>query len=332
MMFWDRNEEYPRKTSSKERKELAQKNCTPSFLSNISKANTALNIAIPLGIFALCDFNLIALGVGFVATDAVLSMLDNLVFVVNPYKESKKMTIEKSEKRIEDLRKEIDEKEKKIESLRNKYCHSCYDYRYSRDSCTACRTMARLISDVKQLKKFLADEEVYIEDEKKKAKETLVATSMGKSANYSDKMEYFELMLDKVEYFVDEKGFKFLNGLKKSMTILVSTLKNKEIGFTLIPNTLYIYLDELSKVMERYSTFENSNKETYKNDVKKVSSELSDLISRLVTRINNFEVEDFEVDISVLLQSLARANETEKESTEKSENKVKFEKEDDENV
>ena len=332
MMFWDRNEDYPRRTSSKERKLLAQKNCTPSFLSNISKANTALNIAIPLGIFALCDFNLIALGVGFVATDAVLSALDNLVFVVNPYKESKKMTVEKSEKRIESLKKELEEKEKKIESLRNKYCQSCYDYRYSRNSCTACHTMARLVSDVKQLNKFLTDEEEYINEEQKKAKETLVATSTGKSVDYSDKMEYFELMRDKIEYFVEEKSLKFLNPLKKSMSNLISILKEREVGFTLIPRTLYIYLDELQDIMEKYSTFESDNKETYKSSVKKVASELSEVISNLINRIKNYEVEDFEVNVSVLLKDLEKLNETEKEVMEKEESKVKLEKEDDENV
>ena len=98
----------------------------------------------------------------------------------------------------------------------------------------------------------------------------------------------------------------FLSPILKSMNTLIATLDKKPMGYGLIPNTLYIYLDELQNILERLIGLEDEKRERYIKDIEKISTALSENIETLIDRITKLETEDIEVSITVLLNELTR--------------------------
>ena len=314
MILWDRNTGKISKTSSEDREELARQNCTKSFLRNVKRGNTIVNIAVPAGIFALCGFDLIALAAGFIATDIVLCCIDNEVFVRSPYRKAKKMSLEDVESRIERMKLQREAKQKEISKLRSKYCNDCSSYSgWSRSECTACETMSCLCSDVAKLSDFIQSEEHYLATEKGKIKDKEIENNNKKSAEYQNKLKYFEDVRDRLKYFIDKKNVDFLKPVYDSIKRLIGVLEEKEIGFTIISSSFYIYLDELQGILEKFFTLNDKQKSEYIGKIERLSKLIEDHINSVINRIEKLEVEDLEVNIDVLLQELERKSEEDKD-------------------
>ena len=313
MILWDRNTGKISKTSSEDREELARQNCTKSFLRNVKRGNTIVNIAVPAGIFVLCGFDLIALAAGFIATDIVLCCIDNEVFVKSPYRKAKKMSLEDVESRIERMKLQKEAKEKEISKLRSKYCHNCDSYSgWSRNECTSCETMSCLCQDVHKLNEFINSEMNYLESEKGKIRDKEIENNNKKSAEYQNKLKYFEDVRDRLKYFIDKKNVDFLKPVHKSIKKLIGVLEEKEVGFTIISSSFYIYLDELQGILEKFFTLKDEQRLEYLEKVQRLSNLLEDHINSVIKRIEKLEVEDLEVNIDVLLQELERKSEEDK--------------------
>ena len=314
MILWDRNTGKISKTSSEDREELARQNCTKSFLRNVKRGNTIVNIAVPAGIFALCGFDLIALAAGFIATDIVLCCIDNEVFVRSPYRKAKKMSLEDVESRIERMKLQKDAKEKEISKLRSKYCSDCSSYSgWSRSECSDCETMSCLCSDVAKLRDFIQSEEHYLATEKGKIKDKEIENNNKKSAEYQNKLKYFEDMRDRLKYFIDKQNVEYLKPVHKALKKLINVLEEKEVGFTIISSSFYIYLDELQGILEKFFSLNSEQKSDYIGKIEKLSKLIEDHINSVVKRIEKLEVEDLEVNIDVLLQELERKAEENKD-------------------
>ena len=313
MILWDRNTGKISKTSSEDREELARQNCTKSFLRNVKRGNTIVNIAVPAGIFVLCGFDLIALAAGFIATDIVLCCIDNEVFVKSPYRKAKKMSLEDVESRIERMKLQKEAKEKEISKLRSKYCHNCDSYSgWSRNECTSCETMSCLCQDVAKLRDFIQSEEHYLATEKGKIKDKEIENNNKKSAEYQNKLKYFEDVRDRLKYFIDKKNVDFLKPVYESIKRLICVLEEKEIGFTIISSSFYIYLDELQGILEKFFTLNDKQRSEYIEKIQRLSKLIEDHINSVIKRIEKLEVEDLEVNIDVLLQELERKSEEDK--------------------
>ena len=311
MILWDRNKGKILKTSSEDRKELAGQMCTKGFLDKINKGNTLINIAVPAGIFALCGFDLVALAAGFIITDVVLCCIDTEVFVKAPYRKARKMSLEDVESNVEKMKLEKDSITKRISYLRDKYCDECHSYSGSRYSCTDCSEMANLHNDLSKLQSFIDKEEHYLRLEKGKIRDKEIENNNKKSAEYQNKLQYFEDVKDRLKYFIDKQDVEFLKPVHKAMKKLIETLSEKEVGFTLISNTFYIYLDELQGILEKFFSLNKGQKEEYFGKVEKLSELIEDHISSLVKRIDKLEVEDLDINIDVLLSELERKVEDE---------------------
>lgn len=306
MILWDRNKGKILKASSEDRKELAGQLCTKGFLQKVEKGNTLINIAVPAGIFALCGFDLVALAAGFIITDVVLCCIDNEVFVKGPYRKAKKMSLEDVESNIEKMKLEKDSITKKIAHLRDKYCDNCHSYSGSRYSCTDCSEMRNLHSDLSKLQSFIDREENYLRIEKGKIRDKEIESNNKKSEDYRNKLQYFMDVKDRLKYFIDKQDVEFLKPVHKAMKKLVDVLSEKEIGFSLISNTFYIYLDELQGILEKFFSLNKGQKEEYLGKIEKLSELIEDHISSLVKRIEKMEVEDLDINIDVLLSELER--------------------------
>ena len=75
-------------------------------------------------------------------------------------------------------------------------------------------------------------------------------------------------------------------------------------GYSLISSNLYLYLDELQNILNKWGELSEEQKQKYESDVKKISVALSKNIDELNSRISKLETEDLEVSISVLLKEL----------------------------
>lgn len=314
MILWDRNDGKISKTSSEDREELAKQNCTKTFLQNVNRGNTIINVAVPVGIMALFGFDLIALAAGFIATDVILCCIDNEVFVRSPYRKSKKMSLEDVESRIEKMKLQRDTKKKEISKLRSKYCYNCDSYSgWSRSDCTSCNTMSRLYSDVSKLNDFIDSESRYLESEKSKIKDKEIENNNKKSVEYQNKMKYFEDVRDRLKYFIDKQKVEYLKPVYKSIKKLIDILNEKEVGFTIISSSFYIYLDELQGILEKFFSLNDKQKSEYTKKIEKLSILIEDHINSLIKRIEKLDVEDLEVNIDVLLQELERKAEEDKD-------------------
>ena len=75
-------------------------------------------------------------------------------------------------------------------------------------------------------------------------------------------------------------------------------------GQGLIDGTLYLYLDELQKILSEYVGLNDKQRNAYLADIKKLSIAFGQNIDRLTERIEKLETESMEVSIAVLMNEL----------------------------
>ena len=93
---------------------------------------------------------------------------------------------------------------------------------------------------------------------------------------------------------------------------MICVLEEKEIGFTIISSSFYIYLDELQGILEKFFTLNDKQRSEYIEKIQRLSKLIEDHINSVIKRIEKLEVEDLEVNIDVLLQELERKSEEDK--------------------
>ena len=103
------------------------------------------------------------------------------------------------------------------------------------------------------------------------------------------------------------------SALHKSIKKLIDILNEKEVGFTIISSSFYIYLDELQGILEKFFSLNDKQKSEYTKKIEKLSILIEDHINSLIKRIEKLDVEDLEVNIDVLLQELERKAEEDKD-------------------
>ena len=111
-------------------------------------------------------------------------------------------------------------------------------------------------------------------------------------------------MRNKIAYFIKTYDVTFLNNVLSSIDELNKTLDKKPIGCTLIPGTMYAYLDELQNILSKWVDLDSAQKNMYEKDINRISEAISKFINSLNERIVRLETEDIEVGISVLLNEL----------------------------
>ena len=111
------------------------------------------------------------------------------------------------------------------------------------------------------------------------------------------------------KYYASEDQLFVINFLE----IPNNVLEEKEVGFTIISSSFYIYLDELQGILEKFFSLNGEQKSEYIEKIEKLSKLIEEHINSVIKRIEKLEVEDLEVNIDVLLQELERKAEEEKD-------------------
>ena len=281
MILWNRNRTCELKRLDSYGREItARCVATHDTLKLARWLNIVFNV-LALGItIAIFGFNLAAFAISFVLTDFILTILDNLIFIIIPRWRTMSSSIEASQKRIEAIKEKHD---------------ALYDYGF-------CSKQGK--DDATIMARFINEEQAWVDAHIEKIKEEKIKSDDKTSKDYSDKEEYFKVLFEKLTYFAKTYDIACLLPMIEQIKCLRDTLAKKPIGYTLIPGTLYAYLDELQNIVQKWIDLDNVQKEKYTKDISKISSALSENIKNLHERINRLETEDIEVGIAVLLKEL----------------------------
>ena len=302
-----------------EREVNSKKVFSPITVEKHQKINICLNIVFCLFVLFLCDFkifenwNIVKIGIAFVIFDFVLGFIDNYIVNVRPYKQNAKLEdITLYQKYVEDLEKKVEELRKKKLDFAKENCSKC-SYRYWNDygntyrcekslphQCLIFQELDWYESELKYHKRILDKKLEKIETEKVLSNEKV-------SSDYSDKLAYFKDMKLKFEHL--SKKFKGLSPVVKSLENLIILLETKPIGLTFVPNTIYIYLDELQTISTKLEGLDKEQQDRYVDKFGKVAKALSENIEDINRRIDNYETEDIEVGLNVLFSELVKDTE-----------------------
>ena len=109
---------------------------------------------------------------------------------------------------------------------------------------------------------------------------------------------------EKLEYFVKTYKVHEVDIVITSIAKLDEVLEKKPMGQGLIDGTLYLYLDELQKILSEYVSLNDKQRNAYLADIKKLSMAFGQNLDRLTERIEKLETESMEVSIAVLMNEL----------------------------
>ena len=309
LIIWNRKRKYDWHHSTVEvREELAEEMATPCTLRRIHILNIVINIVVLFAVLFAFGFNLLALGVAFILTDFVLCIIDHLVFVEIPYRKSMNISLTEAQKRLEKIKKEKDIIAGKIVAYQTAHCDKCW---ICSGECAKYHWFHRLKNERDFLACIIKREESYINSELQKIKTEEIKKDDKTSKEYSDKKEYLHAMKEKIAYFVSTCNMQFLTPVLYSVNLLIETLEKKPIGYNMVPNNLYIHLDELQNILGKLSALDVDKQDIYIKDIEKISEGLSENINSLIARITKIETDDIEVGIAVLLQELDKEGEPE---------------------
>lgn len=313
------NESYSYGIPEIEREVNSKKVFSPSVVEKHQTINKCLNIAFCIFVLFLCDFqifanwNIVKIGIAFIIFDLILGFIDNYLVNVKPYKENIKLKdVSKYQKYVEGLEQKVEDIGKKKLAFAKENCAKCGS-RYWNDYGNTYRCDKSL-----QHQCLIFQEYSWYEQElnyhKKKLNSLLdemktqqVLSNEKVSSDYQDKLAYFKDMKIKFEHL--SKKFKGLTPVSKSLKNLITLLEAKPIGLTFVPNTVYIYLDELQTISAKLEGLDKEQQERYADKFGKVAKALSENIEDINRRIDNYETEDIEVGLNVLFSELVKDTE-----------------------
>lgn len=311
MILWRRDFTCNKKLTSENRMAIAKAIATSNTLFYAKLANYIINFVVLAITYMAFGFNILALAIAFVATDIMLTVIDNLVFVYLPRAKTMSASLKSSQKRVAKVIAKRDKLQNTIQDFKDKTCANCTS-RYWREGCTDC--YEKEYSDLQLMNRFIDQEQKWIDSQLETIKENEIKEDVRQSKDFSSKTEYFINVRNKIAYFIKTYDVTFLNNVLSSIDELNKTLDKKPIGCTLIPGTMYAYLDELQNILSKWVDLDSAQKNMYEKDINRISEAISKFINSLNERIVRLETEDIEVGISVLLNELELNLEEEKKN------------------
>ena len=191
-------------------------------------------------------------------------------------------------------------------------CKHCYNYERRGDGTYYCYERRRCSKYQKYYHETNLLEEYsrsLAKMQKAKALE-LAKANTKKSAEFGDKIKFFETMSLKINDFATN-----INNIKEILLDIVEKL-NKLTGMLterperlqVVPRTLYVYLDELQLILNHYSELSKEKKNDYSDEIEKVCKALAENIQHTINRVDAFNTEKLEVSLETLLQELTKEN------------------------
>ena len=309
MIVWNRENKH-KFMSVKEREEFLQMHMDCRKEKILSIINIAINIAVPIAIFFLFGFNLIAFAISFILLDIVLNLFEQFTFVTFPYLRSKTLSTNSIKHRIEKIENKVKKIEERIRKLRKRYCNVCdYTYSYMREDYTSCKLMKALYQRKLIYMVAIEREKGFLDAQEEEQTKKEIISDERKSKDFDNKIEYLSATKKKIGYFIKNKELTCLSPINESLKKLIKILKTKPNGINFVPSSTYLYLDELQKILEKMTSMDKEKQDKYLSDIQKISDAMSNNLQLLIDKIDKVETEDIDVSITVLLQELTKGQE-----------------------
>lgn len=296
---------------------------SPLTVIKHQKINNILNILFCIFVLFLCDFeifqnwNIVKIGIAFVVFDFILGFIDNYIVNVKPYRNNAKLSdVSKRQNYVNKLEEKVEKLKEESNKYRKDICAKCsYRYWSDRNNKYTCDKSIEHQCDIFRefdwYKKELEYHKRILEKELKTIETEAVLKNEKVSSDYKDKLVYFKDMKVKFEHLA--KTFKGLSAVVKSLNNLIVLLEKKPIGLTFVPNTVYIFLDELQTISSKLETLDKTQQDRYIEKFGKVAEALSENIEDINRRIDNYETEDIEIGLNVLFSELVKDTEGRKD-------------------
>ena len=313
------NENYSYGIPELERVVNADKVYSPKTVEKHKKINKYLNIVFCLFVLFLCNFkvfenwNIVKIGVAFIIFDIVLTFVDNYLVNAKPYKQNAKFEdITKYQKYVAEVEKKVAELKVQKDKFEKENCAKCSyrNFYYSRNAYGCEKSLAYQCDIFKEYDWYLKELEYHKKILNEKLEQIKTEQVLGNekvSSDYQDKMAYFKDMKIKFEHLGEI--FEGLNPISKSLNKLINLLETKPIGLTFVPNTVYIYLDELQTISAKLEGLDKEQQDRYMDKFSKIAEALALNIDDISRRIDNYETEDIEVSLNVLFSELVKDTE-----------------------
>lgn len=156
---------------------------------------------------------------------------------------------------------------------------------------------------------WVNNEESKILKQEKELKEAIIKSDTTTSKDYSDKLEYFKNLIERLSYYEKLYNLNSLKSIKKTLKKLLDTLQKKPVGFTLIGYKTYLYLDEVVSVLVRLESLDEITQQSYFDQLSKVADLFSKELADLNSKILRYETQPIDVSLSVLLKELSKNDE-----------------------
>lgn len=290
MVFYDRYQSFNKRISNEDLIEWVEDNSTSDVVGFHYLINLLINIGVPIYLFCFAKVSLLEIAIAFVLTDIILVFINYIFFYFIPYKKTMRLSLDGVQKRIDKMSIEKDKLEKYLLKSSNRYSDSYRDYS----------------NDITKLNRFISVEQQYLKTEYEKIAKEEIKKDVRVSKDFEDKQEYFQRCGERLRYYINDYKMDVLSPVLQSVMKLKNILKQKPSGMEIVPNTLYIYLDELLNVADSLTRLDDEQKAKYKEDVEKVSLGIRTTIANLIDRINRLETNDIEVSLNVLMQELKK--------------------------
>ena len=307
MILWNRERPYNTKLTVNEREEIAKAISTPDTIKFANRLNTVINglaLTAALCAFQFTNYNLVVFILAFIVTDAILLVVDHLVFIAIPHWKTMHLSLDDAQTRLDKVKQKRSFISNEIAKYKREHCKNCYR------SCSSC--YQTLVEQKVVLDGYIADEERWINQELNKIKEREIEMNKKRSGDYDNKKDYLIAMRDKMEYYVAKHNISNLAPIVCSLNLLIDTLAVKPFGYELVSNGLYIYLDELQGVVDKLVELDDEKQTTYMGDISKIAVALSNSINATIEKIDKPKINDIEVGIVVLLKELTNEEREEK--------------------
>ena len=278
---------------------------SPNVLSCWKFFNVLCNIICACFVFNMFKFNFIAWAISFVVFDIVATVLDYCFVFTIPKLKFYLLGLKGIQKYIDNLESEISKVRSNLcsNSPCGRHCEKLQNYWCRDDEECSMYIYFSWLTKVKHLLEIYNKTRLEeIKKIEKEAEETKRISELDKK--FVDMLEFYENVKLRVSKYSESMKLESLKKMEKTVSELIILLREKTIGFKLIPNSLNIYLTEFLDVVEKVSNLDSKASKEYKNKLMKIANALSEDVNELNERIRTFEVNDIDVTLKVLYDEL----------------------------
>ena len=295
-MLFDTSLTYLQGPSHEDREDIAKIVLDEKTRKILKISNITANIVIPATVCLTTNCNLLIVFGSFIATDIAMNLIDHYITVIKPHQALRDGLLSNAKNHLKTIQERRDALSSKVD-------------RYNDGKKSNGDTFDQYLSwqdELDSLDVFLEYEKDWIEKKLIPYKEEELKTMQAPAKDYSDKKLFFASFAGQIQQYITLYNIACLKPVERAVKSLMEILDSKPNGYELVPQMLYVYINEFQKTLVKVSTLTNSQMKEHIDDLVKVSNALSKHLNNLVEKIKNTDSAEIDLSLSVLIQELEK--------------------------